>query len=211
MYYLFKIGETCEKESLEALLVVVRSSFAQWIINVFQYLFHLISFGFHLIYFFKILRIISTNILFLGRFNRESYRTKLNSDVPCVWHCVKFTPARSVFFYQTWTRLAQISSWRISTSFNASQVKPYATRRKPTHFYVRRLTRRDFFLVSLTVRHSIRNILTQDERNIWLWLEVNPWASWHRWGQVDRTRLRNAYARIVFDFHCAVFIFGQTN
>ena len=84
MYYLFKIGETCEKESLEALLVVVRSSFAQWIINVFQYLFHLISFGFHLIYFFKILKIISTNILFLGRFNRESYRTKLNSDVPCV-------------------------------------------------------------------------------------------------------------------------------
>ena len=114
-------------------------------------------------------------------------------------------------FYQTWTRLAQISSWRISTSFDEAQVKPDATRREPTHFYVRRLTRRDFYLVSLTVRHSIRNILTQDECNIWLWLEVNPWASWHRWGQVARTRLRNAYARIVFDFNCAVFIFGQTN
>ena len=114
-------------------------------------------------------------------------------------------------FYQTWTRLFQISSWRISTSFDEAQVKPDATRREPTHFYVRRLTRRDFYLVSLTVRHSIRNILTQDECNIWLWLEVNPWASWHRWGQVARTRLRNAYAKIVFDFNCAVFIFGQTN
>ena len=113
-------------------------------------------------------------------------------------------------FYQTWTRLFQISSWRISTSFDEAQVKPDATRREPTHFYVRRLTRRDSYLVSLTVRHSIRNILTQDECNIWLWLEVNPWASWHRWGQVARTRLRNAYARIVFYFNCVVFIFGQT-
>ena len=147
----------------------------------------------------------------LGLTANRSYRTKLKSHVPCVWHCVKFTPARSVFFIKHGPALPKFRHGAFRRLLTKRQVKPDATRREPTHFYVRRLTRRDFYLVSLTVRHSIRNILTQDECNIWLWLEVNPWASWHRWGQVARTRLRNAYARIVFDFNCAVFIFGQTN
>ena len=95
-------------------------------------------------------------------------------------------------FYQTWTRLAQISSWRILTSFDVAQVKSDATRRISTQVDASRLL--PGFLDRAS-RHSIRNILTQDECNIWLWLEVNPWASWHRWGQVARTRLRNAYAR----------------
>ena len=110
----------------------------------------------------------STNgIECITRINSQSVLSN-KIDFPCSM-CVTL---RQVYaspigvFYQTWTRLFQISSWRISTSFDEAQVKPDATRREPTHFYVRRLTRRDFYLVSLTVRHSIRNILTQDECNI---------------------------------------------